>query len=116
MRTPSHQIASFLLSVFLLGSVAVPVVHPIAHALEAVDAEDLGHVHPDYAALLDCSTHELDTHLDCVLCSNRLERYVSTYTFLPAPPKWLRARLIEVANHPAPVSFGGQTVRGPPVA
>lgn len=78
LQNCKQHIASFLAAVLLIGTVVVPVVHQVGHAIEIQHAKEAFHTHPAYDALLDANQHGLlNTHINCILCSSQ-----STHFFL----------------------------------
>ncbi|MFK7849185.1 MAG: hypothetical protein AB8G77_28110 [Rhodothermales bacterium] len=72
MQDCKQHIASFLAAVLLVGTVVVPVVHQIGHAIEMQHVKEAIHTHPAYDALLDANQHGLlHTHINCILCSSQ---------------------------------------------
>ena len=115
MHKQSRHIAALLLGIFLLGTVLVPAVHQIGHALEALHPAPASHVHPDYESLLDGDHHQLDTHLDCIVCNGPNVNFLSVATYSPLLPYRLHAGNIESDFRIYSDSIRVCPVRGPPL-
>lgn len=111
----SRHIASTLLAVLLLGTVLVPFVHEVHHAIEQLWPDEDLHVHPDYEALLDDSQHRLDTHVECILCSSQTTHFLGVADHQHIPVKQPGNAIQLVDTRVAAFALNTSPVRGPPI-
>ena len=114
LKLSKFYIAYFLVTVLCLGTCIVPVVHAVNHYLED-SGQDASHEHPDFVAWLDASQHEVDTDLDCILCSS-----TGMFAYSLSVSVYLQFKASQLRSNPHVLLYESliisQGIRGPPVA
>ena len=118
MRDPRRYSAACLLAVFLVGGVALPVLHSFEHAAHEAARHDAfdaftGHVHTDHVALSVALPDALLHDFQCVLCAKTLPSVVEARAVAVVAPDGARLSHL-AASHRAAPSILLFPIRGPP--